>query len=139
MRRRERDPAPDVRTFERGGFEILVGKGAHDNDVLTFDIAEPNDLWLHVSGWSGSHVVVRTPDGIEPPRDVVRHAAALAAWYSKARGAKGKIEVHVCRAGDVRKPRRSPPGKVELTRWEAIKVYCPESAPDGPTGDDRRP
>jgi len=42
------------------------GKGDDENDRLTFGVAEPRDLWLHVSGPAGSHVVVRNPDGLEP-------------------------------------------------------------------------
>ncbi len=115
------------RTFERDGYEILVGKGSRDNDALTFRVAAKNDLWLHVSEWSGSHVVIRIPDGCaEPPASVIDHAAQLAAWHSKARGAGGKVEVHVCRAGDVRKPRGYAPGKVSLRRYSAIKVYVKE-------------
>ncbi|MCP3981119.1 MAG: DUF814 domain-containing protein [bacterium] len=115
------------RTFERDGWEILVGKGARDNDVLTFDVAEPDDLWLHVSEWSGSHVVIRVPGGMgEPPRNVLNFAAQMAAWHSKARGSRGKVEVHVCRAGDVRKQRGAPAGQVRLTSWTAMKVYAKE-------------
>jgi len=122
--------ARGYRTFHRDSWEILVGKGAADNDALTFKVAEQGDLWMHVSGWSGSHVVIRVPDGSdEPPREVVEHAARLAAWYSKGRGAKGKVEVHVCRAGDVRKPPRYAPGKVQLTRWTAVKVYAKNPPP----------
>jgi len=128
---RRRGEGRGYREFERDGWRILVGKGAADNDYLTFRVAEPNDLWLHVAGWSGSHVVIRVPDpGAEVPRPVLDYAARLAAWYSKGRGAKGKVEVHLCRAGDVRKPPRFPAGKVELARWSALKVYARE-APEG--------
>jgi hypothetical protein len=34
------------------------------------------------------------------------------------------VDVHVCRAGDVRKPRGAAPGEVELRRWESLKVYA---------------
>ena len=51
------------------------------------------------------------------------NAAALAAWHSKARGAKGKVEVHQCLARDVRKPRGYEPGKVQIRNWSSIKVY----------------
>jgi len=126
----QRQDGPAHRTFVRDGWEILVGKGARDNDRLTFEVAARGDLWLHVAGWSGSHVIVRVPEaGGEPPREVVDYAARLAAWYSKARGAKGKVEVHVCRAGDVRKPRGWEPGKVSLARWTALKVYAKEPPP----------
>jgi predicted ribosome quality control (RQC) complex YloA/Tae2 family protein len=107
-----------------GGFEVLIGKGDADNDRLTFGVAEPRDLWLHVAGPPGSHVIVRNPDGLdELPSPVVERAAELAAWHSKARGARGKVEVHVCRVADVRKPRGFAPGQVLLKRWDAVRVY----------------
>ena len=55
-------------------------------------------------------------------------AAAFAAWHSKARNARGKVEVHVCRAADVRKPRGVPAGTVELRRWDVVRVYPREIA-----------
>jgi len=121
------------RTVPVDGFEVLIGRGDEENDVLTFAVAEPNDFWLHVAGGApGSHVVVRNPEHLEElPRPVVERAAALAAWYSKARRA-GKVEVHLCRVADVSKPRGMPPGKVLLARWKRIRVY-PADVPDDET------
>ena len=104
------------------GMEVLVGKSASDNDVLTFKIAAQKDFWMHVTGESGSHVVVRNPDGRKAlPRDTLRYAAALAAGYSKAKNA-GKVTVHVARVKDVRKPKGLPSGKVTLSRYKSVKV-----------------
>jgi predicted ribosome quality control (RQC) complex YloA/Tae2 family protein len=115
------------RTILVEGFEVLVGRGDEDNDHLTFDVAQPHDLWLHVAGGTpGSHVVVRNPDKGEVPRPVIERAAQLAAWYSKARGAP-RVEVHYCKASDVSKPRGAPTGLVELARFKNIKVK-PEGA-----------
>jgi len=117
------------RTVVVEGFEVLIGRGDEDNDHLTFDVAEPKDLWLHVGGGTpGSHVVVRNPEGQEVPRSVLEVAAGAAAWYSKARGAP-RVEVHFCRASDVSKPRGAPPGLVQLKRFERIKVK-----PEAPGG-----
>lgn len=102
------------------GFVVLVGRTASDNDVLTFKIASPNDFWLHVAAESGSHVVVRNPDGVDSlPRETLRFAAALAARYSRARHG-GKVAVHVTRRSDVRKPRGLPPGKVTIGRFKTV-------------------
>jgi predicted ribosome quality control (RQC) complex YloA/Tae2 family protein len=118
------------RTFVVDGFEILVGRGEDDNDTLTFDVAEPHDLWLHVAGGTaGSHVVIRNPEKGEVPRSVVDAAAAAAAWYSKARGAP-RVEVHLCRASDVSKPRGAPAGLVQLAKWKAVRVK-PALPPEG--------
>jgi predicted ribosome quality control (RQC) complex YloA/Tae2 family protein len=110
------------RTVVIEGFEVLIGKADKDNDYLTFKVAEPRDLWLHVGGGTpGSHVVVRNPEGAEVPRTVLEAAAAAAAWYSKARGSP-KVEVDYCRAADVSKPRGAPAGLVELARYKTVKV-----------------
>jgi predicted ribosome quality control (RQC) complex YloA/Tae2 family protein len=64
------------------------------------------------------------PEDIDAvPRNVIERAAQLAAWHSKAREARGKVEVHLCRVADVRKPRGAHPGQVEIRRWEAVRVY----------------
>ena len=104
-----------------------MGKGDAENDTLTFEVAEPQDFWLHVAGPAGSHVVVRNPDRIdELPRAVLEAAAALAARHSKARGSRGKVEVHVCRVADVSKPRGFDAGQVLLRRWQSVRVYARE-------------
>ena len=100
----------------------MVGKAATDNDQLTFHVAEPHDSWLHVAGGTpGSHVVIRNPGKGSVPEAVTRCAAELAAWYSKARHA-GRVEVHVCRAGDVKKARGAPAGQVQIARYKSLKV-----------------
>src|SRR5262245_61055581 len=68
------------------GLIVLVGKKAEDNDVLTIKLASPRDFWMHVAAGSGSHVVIRNPDGLTSlPRATAQFAAGLAAGYSKAR------------------------------------------------------
>jgi predicted ribosome quality control (RQC) complex YloA/Tae2 family protein len=57
------------------------------------------------------------------PRTVIERAAQLAAFHSKAQNARGKVEVHVCRVADVRKPPGFPAGQVQLRRWDAVRVY----------------
>jgi predicted ribosome quality control (RQC) complex YloA/Tae2 family protein len=115
------------RVFVIEGFDVLVGKGDAGNDALTFGVADPRDFWLHVAGPAGSHVVVRNPDELaELPRSVLEAAASLAAWHSKARGSRGKVEIHFCRVSDVSKRRGFAPGEVQLRRWGSVKVYARE-------------
>jgi len=119
------------RTVEVEGWEVLVGKAATDNDYLTFKVAKPNDFWLHVAGVPGSHVVIRNPEKLSDiPKAVVERAAEFAAYYSKAREARGKVDVHCCWASDVRKERGSPAGEVQLRRWDRVKVY-PRAVEEG--------
>jgi predicted ribosome quality control (RQC) complex YloA/Tae2 family protein len=117
------------RTVQADGFEILIGRGDEENDYLTFEVAEPDDVWLHVGGGTaGSHVIIRNPERLaDLPRPVIERAASFAAWHSKARNA-GKVDVHVCRVRDVSKPRGMPPGKVLLARFDRVRVR--PAAPD---------
>jgi predicted ribosome quality control (RQC) complex YloA/Tae2 family protein len=104
------------------GFVVLVGRTASDNDVLTVKLGGPQDFWMHVAGESGSHVVVRNPEGVARlPRATLRFAAALAAGYSKARNAR-RATVHVARCEDVQKPRGAPAGQVQLRRFTTVQV-----------------
>ena len=104
------------------GFTVLVGRTAEDNDVLTLKIGAPRDFWLHVAADSGSHVVVRNPDGLASlPRDTVQFAAGLAAGYSKLRGG-GRVAVHLCTCADVGKPRGFAAGKVTIERYRTIQA-----------------
>lgn len=121
------------RTIVVEGFEVLVGRGSEENDDLTFRVAKPADLWMHVGGGTpGSHVVVRNPEGGELPRSVIETAAAIAAWYSKARGAP-KVDVSYCRASHVSKPRGAPAGLVEIRNEKKVRVApgLPEGVGEG--------
>lgn len=104
------------------GLTVLVGKSAADNDLLSIRLCEPWDFWFHLAGDSGSHVVVRNPERLEKlPKPTELFAAALAAGYSKARGA-GRVAVHAARGADVSKRRGQPPGEVTLERWKSVLV-----------------
>jgi predicted ribosome quality control (RQC) complex YloA/Tae2 family protein len=89
---------------------------------LTLHIARSEDLWLHVEGFSGSHVVIRMQDrsgGV--PRQTLVEAAKLAAYYSQAR-THGKVSVSYTLKKFVRKPRKSPPGLVTISHEKTIVV-----------------
>lgn len=93
-------------------YEIWVGKNARQNDVLTFKHAAKHDFWLHVQGYSGSHVVIRNPNRHDhPAEDVLEYAARLAVTNSKARHAS-YVPVVYTQIRYVRKPRKAAPGSV---------------------------
>ena len=116
-----------MKTEQFEGFEIVYGTSARQNDEISTELAEPDDFWFHASGYAGSHVIVRNPDKLrELPKDVEKRAAAIAVANSKAKTAKGKVEVHVAWARDVKKPKNFAPGKVLLNSYRSIKVYAPE-------------
>ncbi len=119
---KERNVQPDCWKYALpGGFEALAGKTDADNDQLSLRVAAPNDLWFHVHGLPGSHVVLRHPDGETPDAATIKAAAAIAAWHSKARSA-GTVPVTCTEAKHVGKPRGAKPGSVTVKREKTIKV-----------------
>lgn len=119
----KKNAAPEIRSFTSAdGLSIQVGKGARENDHLTFHIAHGNDLWLHAGGGSaGAHVVVRLDRGQSAPLETLLDAATLAIEFSKSRG-RGRAEVVYTQAKHVSKPRGAPAGLVTLTGEKRIIV-----------------
>lgn len=109
------------RFVSQDGLTLLVGRSGAENDRMTLREARGNDLFLHVQGFAGSHVIVRA-DGKKPvPLESMLDAAALAVHYSKARG-RARAEVSVTPRKYVRKPRGARPGAVALERFETLVV-----------------
>lgn len=104
-----------------GGWRVLAGRTDEDNDELSLHIAGQNDLWFHVRGMPGSHVVLVVPVGQEPPAATVSQAAAVAAWHSKARQG-GQVAVSCTKAKFVSKPKGAKPGTVSIKKEKVVKV-----------------
>ena len=103
------------------GFEILIGKGAKENDFLTFRIAKSFDLWLHAADYPGSHVVVRNPNRKEIPQKTLIEAAQVAAFYSQAK-TQAKVAVHYTQKKIVNKPKGAALGLASLASFKTILV-----------------
>ena len=76
----------------RDGYAILVGKSRDENLELTFKHARGNDMWMHLRGKPGAHVLIPVQQGKSVPLETLLDAAALTVFYSG--GEKwGKTEV----------------------------------------------
>jgi predicted ribosome quality control (RQC) complex YloA/Tae2 family protein len=110
------------------GWDVLIGRTSEGNDYLTHHLARPEDYWFHVSGTSGSHVVLRRGKGKnEPSRQTIEEVAAWAAFYSQARTA-GRVPVIVTQKKYVRKPRKAKAGLVYCEREKTVMVRPREPA-----------
>ena len=93
------------------GIEILVGKNAAQNDRITLG-AKPGEMWLHAKDMPGSHVIICTEG--EVPRNTMKQAALLAAWYSKGQRSS-MVPVDYTLRKYVKKPSGAAPGRVIYT------------------------
>ena len=103
-------------------YELWVGRNAKESEALTLRHARPFDLWLHARGVSGAHAVLRLPGrDVQPSSYLIEQAAAITAWYSKAR-TSSIAPVTVTPRKYVRKVRGAPLGEVTISREEVVMV-----------------
>ncbi|HEX8220099.1 MAG TPA: NFACT RNA binding domain-containing protein [Chloroflexia bacterium] len=114
----EKLPQP-LRARTRFGASVLIGRTAGQNDVATFRLADPEDLWLHARGVPGSHVILRTGQGFTEAD--LREAASYAAAYSKAR-TEAQVDVIYTERKHVRKVPNAPPGFVTFRNERVVRV-----------------
>lgn len=104
----------------RDGFTILIGKNSRQNEEVTFHQAASNDLWLHARGVPGAHVIIKA-GGRDIPRTTIDQAAALAAYYSQARGSTS-VPVDYTFQRHVRHMKNGGPGMVIYERERTLHV-----------------
>ncbi len=73
-------------SFRSGGFTILVGRNARENDELLRNHVRGNDYWLHTRDYPGGYVFIKAQSGKSVPPHILLDAATLAVHYSKKKG-----------------------------------------------------
>ena len=111
------------------GWTIYVGRNRLENDYLLSRLAQPNDLWFHVLGQGGAHVLIRIPSSKqEPPQTTILEAAQIAARLSKAsHGAKVRVVYTQCK--HVRKLAKDKPGLVKYEQEKTVEVDTSQPMP----------
>lgn len=110
--------------------EVLVGKNNRQNDLLTLKLARAEDIWFHVKDIPGSHVILRKSANGQTPDRSLLEAAALAAYYSKARES-GKVPVDYTLRKHVHKPNGAKPGMVIYENQHTVWVTPSSGIPAG--------
>ncbi|NPA15908.1 MAG: fibronectin-binding domain-containing protein [Deferribacteres bacterium] len=116
---------PSYRAFRLKDVEIYVGKSARGNDYVTFKLASRDDLWFHVKGYPGAHVVVKAKRPLS--HEELEKAAAVAAFFSKA-GSSSSVEVDYTRVKFVKRAKNYKPGMVVYKNFSTLRVkpHIPE-------------
>ena len=108
-----------------GKYNLYVGKDSKNNDQLTTKFAKQNDFWFHARAVSGSHAVLRVENTKEVvPKNILKKAASVAAYYSKAKTSKLAPVSYALKKYVVKK-KGMEPGKVLLMK-EDVLIVPPE-------------
>ncbi len=103
---------PNIKKINISDFEVLIGRDSDSNDYLTTKMSNDDDLWFHVAGVPGSHVLIKVKDRLPTP-EVIKEVAKIAAKNSKCEK-NSKVKVVYCKAKFVKKLSNMKPGKVQV-------------------------
>ncbi len=119
----EKVPTPNIFREKIGKeFELCAGTSAAANDYVTFQLAQPEDLWFHVRDLPGSHVLLRRLQrGAVPTLELIHMAAQAAATRSKAKAGE-KVTVSYTEKKNVRRIPGAPMGMVTLTKERSLTL-----------------
>ena len=84
---RRRDQPSPLELISPGRLTIQVGRNHRQNDWISLRQARSGDLWFHAQECPGSHVVLKSSNGLAEESDLAM-ATDLAAYFSRARGNK---------------------------------------------------
>lgn len=99
--------------------KVYYGKNNLQNEYITFKVADKNDVWMHVKGFPGSHVVIKC-DGY-PSDELLLFAAEIAAKNSKAKDSN-KVDVDFTTRKNVKKHPSGKTGLVNYVNFKTITV-----------------
>lgn len=116
----KKDKFPNIKKVEVDGFIIYIGKDAKSNDHLTFNVADKEDIWMHVKGLPGSHVVIRVRENL-PTLELIKKAAELAKKNSKA-DKEERATVVYCQRRFVKKEQGMNDGQVRVDYLNADEI-----------------
>ena len=83
-RRKQNQPQP-LELTSPSGILVQVGRNHRQNDWISLRQARSGDLWFHAQECPGSHVVLKSSNGLADEDDL-QLATDLAAYFSRARG-----------------------------------------------------
>jgi predicted ribosome quality control (RQC) complex YloA/Tae2 family protein len=116
----DRESPPGL-SFTSGGFRILVGRNARENDALLRRFIRGNDTWLHARDYPGAYVFIRSIPGKSIPLEILLDAATLALVYSKAKDS-GQGDVFYTQVKYLKRVKEAKTGLVIPTQEKNLHV-----------------
>lgn len=120
-KRQKQEQSKPYHFISSDGFDIYVGKNNIQNDTLTLRFANTSDIWFHTKKIHGSHTVIKLGLDKNVPKSTMLEAAALAAYYSKARESN-QVPVDYTTIKNVKKPNGAKPGMVIYDGYNTIYI-----------------
>lgn len=115
--------------FYSGGFTILAGRSAKENDEMLRTLVKGNDYWLHTRDYPGGYVFIKNRPGKTVPLEVLLDAGNLALFFSKGRTG-GKGELYYTQVKHLRRAKHGKTGTVIPTMEKNLSIVLDQSRID---------
>jgi predicted ribosome quality control (RQC) complex YloA/Tae2 family protein len=110
------------------GREVYCGRNSRGNEAVSLHFGQDQDVWFHVRGAPGAHVILRLQPGETPSDEDMQFAANIASFHSKVRTG-GKVNVSYTSPKYVQKPKGARLGMVTIDR-ESVMIGRPDDVAD---------
>jgi predicted ribosome quality control (RQC) complex YloA/Tae2 family protein len=128
--RTEKGKLPLLTLTSSDGWLIYVGRNRKENDQLLSRLSRPFDIWLHLLGEPGAHVLIKVPSSKqEPPLTTIKEAAYVAARFSRIT-IGSKVRVVYTQSRFVKRAFNGKPGVVQYENEKTIEVDTGASLPE---------
>ena len=85
---RKKEQASTIKEIKSpSGLKIQIGGNNRQNELISLRKGRKGDLWFHAQEAPGSHIVLKSSNGLVDEKDI-QLAADLASFFSRARGNK---------------------------------------------------
>ncbi len=111
---------PGIRTTS-GGFQIIAGRNARENDDLLRHYVKGNDMWLHTRDFPGGYVFIKFRRDKTIPLDVLLDAANIAVLYSKGRN-NSSVDLYYTQVKYLRRAKDGKTGLVLPTQEKNLTI-----------------
>lgn len=112
--------SPGIRCTS-GGFLILAGRNAKENEELLRHYAKGNDMWLHTRDFPGGYVFIKFRRDKTIPLEVLLDAANIAVLYSKGKNLKS-VDLYYTQVRYLRRPKEGKKGLILPTQEKNLTI-----------------
>lgn len=104
-----------------GGFDIIAGRNAKENDELLRHWVTGNDYWLHTRDFPGGYVFIKFKKNKTVPLEVLLDAANLAVLFSKGRNSS-QVDLYYTQVRYLRRAKNGKTGLVLPTQEKNLTI-----------------
>jgi len=107
--------------YEMGGWTLIVGRTASENDDLLRHYVRGSDMWLHTRDYAGGYVFIKAQKNKTVPLETLLYAGNLAVYHSKARK-NAEADLYYTQVKYLRRAKNGPKGLVIPTQEKNLHI-----------------